>query len=159
MALTLIEQLKLEIGLTRTDIEILTEPELEYFLERNNLNVKRAAVDAAQTVLFMLSQYVHEKSGPELEVWGHTWFENYMKALQMYLKSPTNNISVSMAKAYSGGISKADIQDNIANYDNNVVYVEKAIPQDYYASSPLVGGDNISPFDDNLTARNSPFSV
>lgn len=130
MALTDIEKLKLEVGLVGEACSILSDEELTYFLEKNNNSVRKAALDAAKTVLFILSQYLHERSGSELEIWGHTWFENYMKTLQMYLSDPNYSIALENAKAYAGGISIADIRKNIDTPDNLVVDVDIAIPKD-----------------------------
>lgn len=128
MALTLVEQLRLEIGLNSIEDVILTEAELEYFLEKHNLNVRKAALDAAKTVLFILSSRLHERSGTELEIWGHTWFENYMQTLKLYINNPNFSIALEQAKAYAGGISVSDIQANLANPDVQAVNVDKGIP-------------------------------
>ena len=130
MALTDIEKLKLEIGLVNEASNILSDEEITYFLEKNTNSVRKAALDAAKTVLFVLSQLVHERSGSELEIWGHTWFENYMKTLQMYLNDPNYSIALENAKAYAGGISVSDIRNNINNTDNLVVDVDISIPKD-----------------------------
>ena len=130
MALTDISALKLEIGLVNEASNILSDEELTYFLEKNNNSIRKAGLDAAKTVLFVLSQLVHERSGSELEIWGHTWFENYMKTLQMYLNDPNYSIALENAKAYAGGISVSDIRSNINNPDNLVVDVDISIPKD-----------------------------
>ena len=130
MALTNIEKLKLEIGLVNEASNILSDEEIAYFLEKNNNSIRKAALDAAKTVLFVLSQLVHERSGAELEIWGHTWFENYMKTLQMYINDPNYSIALENAKAYAGGISVSDIRSNINNPDNLVVDVDISIPKD-----------------------------
>ena len=130
MALTNIEKLKLEIGLVNEASNILSDEEITYFLEKNNNSIRKAALDAAKTVLFVLSQLVHERSGVELEIWGHTWFENYMKTLQMYINDPNYSIALESAKAYAGGISVSDIRSNINNPDNFVVDVDISIPKD-----------------------------
>lgn len=119
MALTDIQKIKLEIGLSGEAADLLSDDELTYFLEKNSNNVKKASLDAAKTVLFILSQQVHERSGVELEIWGHTWFENYMQTLKLYLSNPNFNVGIEMAKAYAGGISKQDIKDNLQNTDTN----------------------------------------
>lgn len=130
MALTNIEKLKLEIGLVNEASDILSDEEIAYFLEKNNNSIRKAALDAAKTVLFVLSQLVHERSGAELEIWGHTWFENYMKTLQMYINDPNYSIALESAKAYAGGISVSDIRKNINNPENFVVDVDFSIPKD-----------------------------
>ncbi|MEG1400754.1 MAG: hypothetical protein RSC45_13470, partial [Acinetobacter sp.] len=71
-----IEVVRLEIGLVGEAVDLLTDEEIQYFLEKNNDNVRKASVDAAKTVIFILSQRVHERAS-ELEIWGHDWFNNY----------------------------------------------------------------------------------
>ena len=63
MALTNIEKLKLELGLVNEASNILSDEEIAYFLEKNNNSIRKAALDAAKTVLFVLSQLVHERPG------------------------------------------------------------------------------------------------
>lgn len=137
MALSAIEQVKLEIGLVgldQTDIPF-GDVEIQYFLDKNNQNVKRTSLDCAKSILFILSRYVKEVSGPELQLYGHQWFENYMKALTLYIRDPNYSIAISSGQAYAGGISKADVEANIRNSDNIFVETEKAYPQDSDASS------------------------
>lgn len=130
MALTEIQKLKLEIGLTGDAADLLTDDEITYFIEKNSNSIKRASLDAAKTVLFMLSQQLHERSGTELEIWGHTWFENYLQTLKLYINNPNYNIGVEQAKAYAGGVSIADIQSNVSNTDNLTVNVDIGIPNE-----------------------------
>ena len=129
MALTPVQEIKLNLGLVGNAADILTDDELQYFLDKNNGSVKKASLDVAKTVLFILAQFTHEKNDA-LEVWNHTWFENYMKSLQLYLNNPAYSLAIDSAKAYAGGISIADIRDNINNADNYVLDVDVVIPKD-----------------------------
>ena len=130
MSLTDIQKLKLDVGLIGEASDILSDEELTYFLEKNNNSIRKAGLDTAKTVLFVLSQLIHERSGNELEVWGHTWFENYMQTLKLYLNDPNYSIALNGAKAYAGGISKTDIRNNIDNPDNLALDVDISIPKD-----------------------------
>ena len=129
MTLNPIQQIRLEIALIGDAENLLSEEELQYFLDKHNGSVRRASLDAAKTVLFILSTRVHEKI-EMLEIWGHTWFENYMKTLQMYINDPNYSIALESAKAYAGGISVSDIRSNINNPDNLAVDVDISIPKD-----------------------------
>lgn len=124
-----IEVVRLEIGLVGEAVDLLTDEEIQYFLEKNNNNVRKASVDAAKTVIFILSQRVHERAS-ELEIWGHDWFNNYYKSLQLYLNDPNYSIAINSATPYAGGISKKDIRENIDKFDNQVVNVDVGIPTD-----------------------------
>ena len=124
-----IEVVRLEIGLVGEAVDLLTDEEIQYFLEKNNDNVRKASVDAAKTVIFILSQRVHERAS-ELEIWGHDWFNNYYKSLQLYLNDPSYSIAINSATPYAGGIGKKDIRENIDKFDNQVVNVDVGIPTD-----------------------------
>lgn len=130
MALTDVQKIKLELGLFGEADDILTDDEISYFLEKNNNNIKKACLDTAKTVLFYLAQLIHERSTADLEMWNHTWYENYMKTLEMYINNPSYNIDITSLKPYCGGISIADIRDNINNEDNLTVFVDRGIPKD-----------------------------
>lgn len=134
MTLNPIQQIRLEIALIGDAENLLLDEELQYFLDKHNGSVRRASLDAAKTVLFILSTRVHEKI-EMLEIWGHTWFENYMKTLQMYINDPNYSIALESAKAYAGGISVSDIRNNINNPDNLTVDVDISIPKDGIAAN------------------------
>ena len=154
MALSGVQKVELEIGLSSFEPPVLTEDEIQYFLDKNNGSVRRAAVDAAKTVLFIISQYVKEKTAIELEISGNQWFTQYMQVLKMYISDPNYSIAIQGSMPYAGGISKQDAYDNISNSDNITVEVDKGIPQDYDASGYYGGEPN--PFDRD-SYRNSPF--
>jgi len=59
MALTPVQEIKLNLGLVGNAADILTDDELQYFLDKNNGSVKKASLDAAKTLLFILSQFTH----------------------------------------------------------------------------------------------------
>jgi hypothetical protein len=129
MALTNIEIVRLEIGLVGEAYDLLTDDEITYYLTKNNDNTSKTARDCAKTVLFILSQRVHEKADV-LEIWGHDWFNNYYKSLQLYLNDPSYSTAINNATPYAGGVSRKDIRQNIDNFDNQVVDVNIGIPTD-----------------------------
>ena len=131
--MTPIDEVRLEIGLLGQAYQLLSDEEIEYFLNKNNGNIRRTSSSAGKTVLFILSQLVHTKAS-ELESWDHDWFNNYYKTLQMYLNDPNFSFAINGAMPYAGGISVADIRANIENYDNLVVDVDAGIPTDGDAS-------------------------
>ena len=156
MAFTDVQKIRIEIGLVNEAADLLSDEELTYFLEKNNNSIKRASLDAAKTALFILSQFTHERSDM-LEIWGHTWFENYTKALKLYLTNPNFSIAIDSARAYAGGISKTDIRSNIDKEDNFTVITDVGIPKDYTAVNstntqqdifnPNASGYSTSPFE------------
>lgn len=127
--MTPIEEVRLEIGLIGQAYQLLSDEEIQYFLNKNNGNIRRASSSAGKTVLFILSQLVHTKAS-ELESWDHDWFNNYYKSLQMYLNNPNYSFALDSARPYAGGISVTDIRENVNNADNFVVNVDVGIPTD-----------------------------
>lgn len=157
MAFTDVQKIRIEIGLIGEAVDVLSDEELQYFLDKNNNSIKKASLDAAKTVLFILSQFTHERSDM-LEIWNHTWFENYMKSLQLYLNNPNFSINIDSAKVYAGGISKTDIRNNIDNLDNFTVITDIGIPKDYDAvNSDNTQHDIFNPY--TVGYSESPFKI
>lgn len=120
---------RLEVGLVGEAYGLLSDEEISYYLTKNNNNIRRASLDCAKTVLFILSQRVHERADI-LEIWGHDWFNNYYKSLKLYISDPNFSFAINGAVPYAGGISVSDIRENINNADNFVVNVDIGIPTD-----------------------------
>jgi len=114
-----IEAIRYELG-DVSELPIMSDDELQYFLDKNNGNVKRTCLDVAKTMLFKLSM-----SGDDtvdiFSLRGTKAAQQFMLALQMYIKDPTMNPLISNAMPYAGGISKQDMQENADNPDNNYV--------------------------------------
>jgi len=60
MALTLIQQVRLNTQDNTPGLYIISDAEIEYLLEKNNNNVNRASVEAARIILFNLSMRTDE---------------------------------------------------------------------------------------------------
>ncbi len=116
-ATNLVDRVRLVVGDIWDDMEILKDADYEYFLTNHKGNERRAAMDAARTILFKISRYSRERTG-DIEVYGSEWFKNYMNALKLILINP--DIAISVAVPYAGGISKEDMYLNDQNTDNTV---------------------------------------
>lgn len=143
MALTTIQKVRLEIGDTDVSMPILTDDEYQYFLDKYDQSVNKAAVDAAKSILFKLSSRTRERVDA-LEIYGNQWAENYRQALLSYLSNPNLSTAIQGAQPYAGGISKADIADNLSNTDNQVVNLTRSLASEsdtafdpYNSSNPF----------------------
>lgn len=119
MALTLTQQVRLNIQDNTPGLYILSDDEITYLLERNNDNVNRASVEAARIVLFNLAQ----KSDESIDIFsirGSQAAKAYMEALKLYIRDPNLNQIGNNIQGYASGISLADMQANDANTDNNI---------------------------------------
>lgn len=112
-----VDRIRLAVGDIWDDMEMLTDDDYEYFLERNEGNENRATMDAIRAILFKLARMTRERTG-DIEVYGSDWFNNYYKMLLLLLKDP--NAALSLAVPYAGGISRSDMLRNDLNCDNVV---------------------------------------
>jgi hypothetical protein len=140
-----IDRVRLAVGDIWDDMEMLTDADYQYFLDRNDGNENRATLDAARAILFRLTRMTRERTG-DIEVYGGDWFKNYKDALLLILKDP--NAAISLAVPYAGGISKSDMFANDTNGDNvvreiNIGYSQSRRLYDntYPSSGPHNGGD------------------
>lgn len=131
MALTEIEAIRLEIGVP---VELMSDSELQYFLDNNSGNVKRASLDVARALLFRLAQFVRQRTS-EIEQYASDYFKNYMEALKLYISDPNLNSKIQFAMPYAGGVSRSDVRENIATFDNLSAEADKAFPTDGEAAA------------------------
>ena len=129
MALTLTQQVRLNIQDNTPGLYILSDDEITYLLERNNDNVNRASVEAARIVLFNLAQ----KSDESIDIFsirGSQAAKAYMEALKLYIRDPNLNQIGNNIQGYASGISLEDMQANDANADNNIFVPPSNSPYD-----------------------------
>lgn len=128
--LTEIQKVRLECGDTQpAPFQIMSDEEVQYFLDKNSSSIRRASLDCAKSILFKLSSQVDSRADI-LEVFGSQYSKNYKEALLIYLKDQNFSV-VGFCTPYAGGISKEDIYSNITTSDNNYVEVLRGVPQDY----------------------------
>lgn len=120
MALTLIQQVRLNVADNEPGLYIISDDEIEWLLEKNSNSIPRASLDAARIILLNLAQ-----RGDEVvdifSIKGKSAAEQYRLALELFIKDPNLNPLIGNLQGYFGGISKADMLSNDANCDNNIV--------------------------------------
>lgn len=115
-----IQALRYELGDTSPELPIMSDDEYSYFLSKNDYVVRRAAMDAAKSIMLKLS--MRDDSVVDVfSIKGSAAARNYMQALQLYIKNPDLNSLYEKVQGYAGGISKEDMQANDSNLDNNIV--------------------------------------
>jgi len=115
-----IHALRMELGDTDVTLPIMSDTEYRYFLDKNDWSIRRAALDAAKSILLKLSMRSDE-SVDIFSVKGTGTAKQYMQALQMYIRNPDLNQNLQNLQGYAGGISLSDMQANNATTDNNVI--------------------------------------
>ena len=121
MALTLIEQVRLLTQDNSAGLYIVSDSEIEYFLEKNSNSVNRASLDVARVILLNLSMR-GDSTVDILSIKGSKAAESYRLALTMFLRDPNLNPVLTNCQGYAGGISLTDMQANVDNPDNNYVH-------------------------------------
>ena len=115
-----VKALRIELGDTSLDLPIMSDEEYRYFLDKNDWSIRRAALDAAKSMLMKLSLRTDE-TVDIFSVKGSSAAKQYMASLQMYIKNPDLNPIYQNAMPYAGGISKTDMENNDSNLDNNII--------------------------------------
>ena len=96
-----IDRVRLIVGDTWNDMEMLSDADYAYFLSKYEGRENRAALDAARAILFKIARFSRERTG-DIEVYGSEWFKNYKAALELMIKNP--DLAVSVTMPYAGGI-------------------------------------------------------
>lgn len=130
-----IDALRLSVGDIWPDISLLQDSDYEYFLVKNKNNHTMAMLEAAKTLLFVLSRFSRERTG-DIEVYGDSWFKNFKSALEELIKNP--NISMFVPVPYAGGISKSDM----FKYTSDPDAVVREIRIGSLDKNPLFAQDN-----------------
>lgn len=129
-----IQALRYELGDTSPELPIMSDEEYQYFLSKNDYVIRRAAMDAAKSIMLKLSM----RSDETIDIFsvkGSSAAKNYIQALQMYIKNPDLNALYEKVQGYAGGISLSDMQANDSNLDNNIVKQPTAETFTYRPSS------------------------
>ena len=123
------DKVYIELGLTDPTQSLLTDEEVDYYLERASDDTVNASVAVARMILFKLAQMTRFRNDT-LEVFASDQMKQWMQALEMYIaandpESSKRSLATALTKAngYAGGISLTGIQTNKTTLDNN--FVEK----------------------------------
>lgn len=115
-----IQALRIELGDMSPEFPIMSDAEYRYFLDKNDWSIRRAAMDAAKSIMLKLSMRTDE-TVDIFSIKSSGTAKQYMQALQMYIKNPDLNSLYNTLMPYAGGISKTDMLANDATSDNNIV--------------------------------------
>jgi hypothetical protein len=140
MSLTNVQKVKLEVADIDPAFPILSDTDYSYFLEKNNNNVTRSAIDAARTILLVLSQRTDE-TVDIFSVRGSKAAEQYRLSLQMFLRDPSTNPVLQNCTGWVGGVSREDIIEKLANADGYAVTVPSTSP-----NPSVIYPANINPY-------------
>lgn len=131
-----IQKVRIAVADLDPALPLLDDATYQYFLDKNSANINRASLDAAKTILLMLSQ----RGSYSVDIFsvsgGHRSAEQYRMSLELFLRDPSLNPALQNAGAYFGGVSISDMQANDLNTDNNIVQNPNGttvLPTDYFS--------------------------
>lgn len=110
-----IYQVRFYIGDTDPLMEFLSDDEIQFLLDINSGDVKKASLMAANRILAQWAKFTREREG-QVEVYGNERFDNYKRYLEGLIDDPTFS-SIFTPIPYAGGISKRDFDVNRKNSD------------------------------------------
>lgn len=118
MPLSKIQEVRLVVADIDPQFPILDDATYQYFLDKNSDSIRRSALDAARTILLMLSLRSSDETVDIFSIKGSKAAEQYRLSLNLFLKDPNFNVALNSAAMYAGGISNSDIEANKTS-DNN----------------------------------------
>lgn len=137
MALTETDKVRILIGLTEQSpfYEILTDEEVEWFLELADDDVIIASIEAGYAVCRYLSQINTKEKFGEVEAWNEV-SKQYRSSFEIWAEDKRKLILLPKGvMPYAAGISKADLNASMADCDNpnvtNWLYMN-AVEVPYY---------------------------
>lgn len=113
-----LQDIRFELADTDVNFPILSDDEINYYLAKNSSNLSRTAMDCARAILMKLSMRT-EDTIDVFSMKSSKTANQYMQALQMYIKDPNLNPLMQNLQGYVGGVSKSDMQINDWTLDNN----------------------------------------
>lgn len=137
MALTPIEQVRVLCGDTEGSpfYQMLSDDEIQFFLDINGQNVMAAARQAAISISLQLAGWTSRERVGDIEIWSNL-SNAYLKALENLIndKSPGNLPNGLMP--YASGISWEDFCANNANPDN----IRSPLTKIKICDTPIISG-------------------
>jgi hypothetical protein len=128
MALSSIQQVRLLTQDNSVGFYFVSDEEITFFLDRNNQNVNRAALEVARVILLQLSMWSANETVDIFTVSGGAKSaEQYRLSLEMFIRNPQLNPLYNSVNGYASGISISDMQANSDNCDNNSVTTPLAV--------------------------------
>lgn len=128
------QDIRMEVSDTDISFPILADTEIQYYLQKNEGNLRRTSLDCARAILMKLSMR-GDQTVDIFSIKGSAAANSYRLALQLYLRNPDLNGMITSASLYAGGISLTDMQSNVDTTDNN--YVKTANQPESYTYPPL----------------------
>lgn len=110
-----IDRVRLLVGDVFSDFEILDDTTYQYFLDKNDGDETKAAVDAAKVIRYQIAKAPTRETAGKYEVWSD-FAALYTAALNDLIDRGESSLYVGIP--YAGGISRQDMWKNNRNRDN-----------------------------------------
>ena len=106
--------IRLELGDTK-DLQIYSDAEYQYYLDKNDGNLKQAIIESGHAILMKLSHGSRQRLD-RIEFYGNQNFEQFMKALERKIAQLSGKASrgevAAGSSVFAGGVFKSECRDN-----------------------------------------------
>ena len=119
MALTDIEKVRIEYGDTDITLPLLSNEEIQYFLDKNNSSIRLASIECARVALFALSR-ISDEQVSIFSIKGSKSAAEYREALKLFINNASLNPTFSTAQGYAAGISVSDMAIYTSDLDTTI---------------------------------------
>jgi hypothetical protein len=118
MALSDIDAVRLLYGDSSTSPfhPLLSDNEVQWFLDQNNGNIQLAAKQAAVSASFQLAGWSTRERTGSIEIWNNL-ANSYLKALDNFINQKVTTLPSGLMP-YAAGISWKSVNENNSNPDN-----------------------------------------
>lgn len=110
-----VDRVRLMVGDVFADFEILDDATYQYFLDKNQGDEQKAALDAARTIRFQIAKFSYRETTGDIEVWSN-FAADYKAALDDLISEIVDGVTA-VAIPYAGGISQIDMWMNKRDWD------------------------------------------
>lgn len=133
-----IQQVRWEVQDVDPGLPILPDDTYSYVIDKNQGNIRRAALDAARMILFKLS-IEGDQTVDIFSIKGAKAAEQYREALKLFLRDSNLNPALTLAQGYAGGVDAKDFVANLQDRNNVAVIVPSHNPDSIMSAYDPLG--------------------
>lgn len=118
---TEILHVRYELADTDPALPLMTDQEINYYIDKHSGSISRASIDVARASLFKLSINSNDETVDIFTIRGSKSSNAYKEALMLYIKNNALNPINQTLSGYVGGVYIDDMQANDTDLNNNLV--------------------------------------
>jgi len=119
------------VGDSDPSLPVMSDTEINYFIDRNESSIGRASVEVARSLMFKLSMRT-DQTVDIISIKGSKAATNWIAALKLFISSPSLNPLYNNLSGWAGGVSLSEMRVNNNTIDNNInsLAINEKYPRD-----------------------------